>query len=181
VTTRFVFALVVTLLPLLLICAAVHYQRLARRRTGAGWEDLIGRLRPLDRVAIQRIAASRFSPDPESADDLQPDPAQIWNLIGGMEGVEALEANCDVLIELACYVQQWHPEAVVVAEHLRLNAREIKWHLQRLRGAAAVGHLRTAFPDYAPQAVATYFLMTQRLLALYEVAGFTGPALQNAI
>jgi hypothetical protein len=85
-----------------------------------------------------------------------------------MEGVEALEANSRVLIDLAFYLQQWYPEALVVAEQLRLSAREIEWQVGRLRGAAQTGKLESAFPMYAQRAAAAYYLMTQRLLDLYE-------------
>jgi hypothetical protein len=89
-------------------------------------------------------------------------------MIGGMNGLSALEENCDVLIDLATYVQKWYPEALHLAEDLRLNAREIKWHIGRLRGASQTGHLREQFPQYAQRAVATYYLMTRSLLVLYE-------------
>jgi hypothetical protein len=47
-------------------------------------------------------------------------------LIGGLQGLEVLEKNSDVLIELAFYLQQSYPEAIVIAERLRLDARELK-------------------------------------------------------
>ncbi len=96
------------------------------------------------------------------------EPAQIWKLVGGLEGLEVLEANCTVLIDLAFYVQLWYPEALVVAEQLRLSAREIEWHVGRLKGAQKTGKLESAFAMYAQPAVATYYLMTRQILALYE-------------
>ena len=50
---------------------------------------------------------------------------QLWRLIGGLEGLEVLEKNSEVLIDLAFYLQQWYPEALVIAERLRLDAREL--------------------------------------------------------
>jgi hypothetical protein len=79
-----------------------------------------------------------------------------------------LEANCEVLVDLAFYVQQWYPEALLVAEQLRLSAKEIKWHLERLKSAQQTGKLESSFTMYAQPAVATYYLMTRRVLALYE-------------
>jgi hypothetical protein len=52
---------------------------------------------------------------------------------------------------------------------MRLSAREIQWHVERLRGARKTGKLESAFPMYAQRAVTTYYLMTRRLLALYEL------------
>ncbi len=93
-------------------------------------------------------------------------------MLGGLEGLELLERNCQVLVDLAMYVQRWHPEALVVAEQLRLNAREIEWQLGRLKGAAQTGNLQTAFAGYAQRAVATYYAMTRNVLELYEQAQF---------
>ena len=47
----------------------------------------------------------------------------MWRLIGGLEGLEVLERNSEVLIDLAFYVQQWYPEALPIAERLRLDAQ----------------------------------------------------------
>ncbi len=73
-----------------------------------------------------------------------------------------------MLLDLASYVQQWYPEALVLAEELRLNAREIEWHVERLRGAANTGNLEHAFANYAQPAIAKYYMMTQCVLAFYE-------------
>jgi hypothetical protein len=90
-----------------------------------------------------------------------------------LDGLEVLETNSEVLIDLAFYVQQWHPEALVIAERLRLDARELKWHVARLKGAARTGNLEISFPFYAQRAVATYYLMTRRVLDLYEAGNFS--------
>jgi hypothetical protein len=93
-----------------------------------------------------------------------------------------MEHNAKVLIELACYVQRWNEEAIVVAEQLRLDAREIQIYLAKIRKAKRQGALSRRFPIYAQRAVAAYYLMTRRTLALYEVshAGLL-PALKAAI
>jgi hypothetical protein len=93
-----------------------------------------------------------------------------------------IEHNCHVLIELATYIQQWYPEALVVAEQLRLNAREIEWHVGRLKGAAETGNLQSSFAAYAQRATVTYYLMTKHVLELYGQVGFPRLAdLQRAI
>ena len=71
----------------------------------------------------------------------------------GLKGLEVLETNSEVLIDLAFYLQQWYPEALVIAERLRLDARELKWHVARLKGAAQTGNLQISFPFYAQRAV----------------------------
>jgi hypothetical protein len=83
--------------------------------------------------------------------------------------MEALEANCAVLIDLASYVQQWYPEkALVVAEQLRLSTRELQWHVERLKSAARGGKLESSILMNAQRAAVTYYLMTRSVLGLYE-------------
>jgi hypothetical protein len=43
----------------------------------------------------------------------------------------------------------------------------------RLRGAARTGNLEISFPFYAQRAIATYYLMTRRVLGLYEAGNFS--------
>jgi hypothetical protein len=57
---------------------------------------------------------------------------------------------------------------LVIAEQLRLDAREIEWHIGRLKSAAKVGRAEKAFPEHAEQVAAIYYVMTRRVLALYE-------------
>jgi hypothetical protein len=93
-----------------------------------------------------------------------------------MEGLEIVERNCAVLVDLVFYVQQWYPEALLVAEQLRQNAREVEWHIERLKGAAKRGRLKTAIPDYLEQAVVIYYRMTQEVIALYQQVDLPGLA-----
>ncbi len=182
-TASFLIALAIFFL--LLAAAAARYYIRAWKTSKSSWENLLGRLIAVDREKIALIAADLIAePDPagERGTCADLEPTQIWDLIGGLEGLAILAANCDVLIDLACYVQQWYPEALIVAEQLRLSAREIQWHLGRLQGAAEVGNLESAFPNYAQRAVATYYGMTRHLLALYELADLPGLAeLEGAI
>jgi hypothetical protein len=151
---------------------AGRYCLRARRSSRSTWESLLKRLAFVDRNAIAEVALDVV----EASGDQRRDEnsallgsSEIWRLIGGWDGIEALEANCTVLIDLAFYVQQWYPEnALVVAEQLRLSAREVEWHVQRLRGAAQAGNLETSIPMNAQRAAVTYFLMTRNVLSLYQ-------------
>jgi hypothetical protein len=158
-----------------LVGVALRYYLYSRRSSQATWEELLGRLARVDREKIALIALDAIDEKgaPRHGEEgyaLEPDA--IWTLLGGLEGLEALERNCQVLVDMAAYVQRWHPEALVVAEQLRLNAREIEWHMGRLKGAAKTGNLQVTFADYAQRAAATYYMMTQHVLELYEQAKF---------
>lgn len=162
-----------------------RYYLRARRSADASWEDILNRLVPIDRDAIATIALDVVTESGESRaqeDSFALDKNAIWTLLGGLQGLEVLERNCQVLVDLAAYVQRTYPEALMVAEQLRLNAREIEWHVSRLKGAAQTGNLQASFADYAQRAVVTYYRMTRNVLALYDHAGFTRLAeLQQAI
>jgi hypothetical protein len=150
-----------------------------------GWEQLLASLTWIDRNNIALVALDLVdeSGRPKgSHEGATLEPAELWELVGGLEGLKILERNSEVLIELACYVQQWYPEALVVTERLRLDARELKWHVGRLKGAAQKGNLQISFPFYAQRAVVTYYLMTRRVLSLYEAGNFSMLAdLQKAL
>lgn len=151
----------------------VRHARRVRRAAHTDWDELLRRLEPVDRNNIAIIAHDAMaeqSADP--AADL--DGPTMSSMLGGLKGLEVLERNCQVLIDLAAYVQRWYPEALVVAEQLRLNARELEWHVGRLKGAAQTGNLQTAFADYAQRAVVIYYTMTQHVLELYTRTSLPG-------
>jgi hypothetical protein len=145
--------------------AATYYMVRAHRSSKNAWRIIVERLQRIDRDKFAAVALDLLD---EEDGRQQLDPASIFEMIDGMNGLGALEQNCDVLIDLATYVQRWYPEALQLSEELRINAREIKWHIGRLRGAAQTGHMQEQFPQYAQRAVATYYLMTRSLLVLYE-------------
>ena len=181
ISDRSIYFVVVLAVFLAALCTAGAYYYLRyrqRRRFPYGtWESLLKRLSIVDRDKIALIAQHHLDergPWRTDEDDSDLSAMEIWSLIGGLKGLEAMERNCSVLVDLAFYVQQWYPEASIVAQQLRLNAREIAWHVGRLKAAVKTGKLETSFPDYAPQAITTYYLMTRRVLALYQTYNLPG-------
>jgi hypothetical protein len=176
--------LAVLFLAVLIALLLLYYLR-ARRSAESSWEDILKRLTWIDRDTIATIALDVIEesgePRPQE-ESFALDPSRIWTLLGGLEGLEVIEHNCQVLVDLASYIQQWHPEALVVAEQLRLNAREIEWHVGRLKGAAETGNLQSTFATYAQRATVTYYLMTRHVLELYSQVDFPQLAdLQRAL
>jgi hypothetical protein len=174
-------------LTVLVATGAYYYLRYRRSQQSpyGNFETLLKRLSSVDRDNVALIARDLIDESGQrrtDEDDLDLDPSQVWPLIGGLQGLQVLERNCAVLVDLVFYVQQWYPEALILAEQLRLNAREIEWHVSRLKGAEKTGKLETSFADNAQRAVATYYLMTRRVLALYEQLNVPGFAqLQRAL
>jgi hypothetical protein len=179
----FVFLAVLFVVALVTTLLRAHLR--TRRSADASWDDLLKRLSWIDRDAIATIALDVVSESGQPlpiGDGFALEPDTIWNLLGGLDGLETIERNCQVLVDLASYVQRFYPEALVVAEQLRLNAREIQWHVERLRGAAKTGNLQASFNTYAQRAVVSYYMMTRNVLALYSHAEFSRLAeLQQAI
>jgi hypothetical protein len=159
------FILVVSIFVVSLVLLGSYYLARARRSSEETWESLLGRLMAVDRDNIAIIAADS---------DFDIEKSRISSMIGGMSGLEALESNCDVLIDLACHVQNYYPEALVIAEDLRLKAREIKWHLGRIKSISNSENLQANFDDYARRAISVYYRMTQSVLALYERGNLPG-------
>jgi hypothetical protein len=169
------FVLCAGLFCVLLIGIAGYYYRRSRRSSGRSWEQLVGQLAYVDRNCVEKIALDAIDESGQRRKDdaaMELEPEEIWHLIGGLKGIAAVERNSLVFIDMACYLQKWYPEALVTAEELRLNAREIEWHVSRLRSAEQTGKLTISFASYAQSAVVTYYLMTRRLLALYEQGDF---------
>jgi hypothetical protein len=164
-----------------------YYVRVGRgrKRDYGSWDSLVQRLMVVDHKSVELIARDWIDGRENLKSDFEPaelDPEEIWPMIGGMEGMEIVLNNCKVLVEMVFYLQQWYPEALAVTEQLRLNAREIEWHVDRLKSAARTGRLKSYFPDYAQKAIATYYLMTRRVLEIYEQGHFPGlPDLQKAL
>jgi hypothetical protein len=180
---HFVTAIGLFVTALVLIAGYYYFRR--RRPSSASWEELLAKLTWIDRNSIAEVALDLVdeSGQPKVADDAGSlDPSQVWRLTGGLKGIEVLKRNSEVLIDLAFYVQQWYPEAVVIAERLRVDARELKWHVERLKGAAQKGNLQISFAFYAQRAVVSYYRMTRRVLDLYEAGHFSMLAdLQKAL
>ncbi len=146
----------------------------SRRSSPANWEDLFAKLTWIDRNNIAEVALDLVdeSGQPKAAEDAASlEPSQMWKLIGGLDGLEVLERNSEVLIDLAFYVQQWYPEALAIAERLRLDARELKWHVARLQGSCRKRvTCKSPFPSMRSVRWLTITVMTRRLLSLYEAA-----------
>ena len=164
---------------------AFYYVRRGRRLSHTSWDDLMAKLVSTHRDVVSLVAAEmvdEWGEPRDSKDSEGVESAELWTLLGGLAGLQVLEKNSEVLIELAFHLQQWYPEAIAVSERLRLDARELHFHVSRLQGAAQTGNLQVSFPFYARRAVVTYYLMTQRVLRLYEAGNFSAfSELQRAL
>src|SRR6201994_5126613 len=144
----------------------VYNQISAYRMRSATWEDLLSRMQPMHARGLELVALDNLQPQ---ANQLRLEPEHLWGLIGGLEGLRRMRKNADLLIALAAYVQRWNfEEGVIVAERMRHDAVQLKRAIFRIRIEMMLRRSQLRTPFYIHQAAASYYLMTKRLLALYE-------------
>lgn len=170
--TRWLIPLLSTLAVFLLVVGiAVIYGMRLRRLRKATWEGLMRRIVPVDRRAIERVAFQTIDPSGQPRSDEERRELgrkEIWALLDGMDGIRRMESNSRVLIEIAGYLERWHPEAAGPAEELRLEAKKLDWHISRLRAAEKNQCLEAHFHFYGRSAAVSYYLMLEQLLGLYQ-------------
>jgi len=169
----FLFLLLTGVLIVAILGTAGYHSWRLRKSARAGWEDLVKRLISVDRDGVDTVALDAIEPSGERRTDglaraLEPD--RIWQLLGGLEGVEDIEANSRVLVDMAAYLQRTYPEAAAVAEELRLQAMELERYVGMLRMAAEQHSLEFHISAYAQNIAIGYYLMEQRLHALCQKA-----------
>jgi hypothetical protein len=148
--------------------AFVWMQISAQRRRSATWEDLVASMEPMHARGLELVALDNLQPQ---ANQIRLEPEHLWGLVGGMEGLRRMRKNADLLIALAAYVQRWNfEEGVIVAERMRHDAMQLKRAIFRIRIEMMLRRTQLRTPFYIHQAAASYYLMTKRLLALYETS-----------
>jgi hypothetical protein len=141
----------------------------SRKVAFGDWQSIVARLQPVPFKNLERVALDHLQP---SGHQLQLETDELWELVGGWDGLHRMRQNADLIIQLAAYIQIWNrDEAIIVAERIRqdsLMLRRAIWRIELHRWWTF--RLRTPF--YVHQAASAYYLMTRRLLALYECNQF---------
>jgi len=156
---------------LTLVIVGIRYVRRIRRLRNKKWPELLQELAAIDKPGFERVvfdAIEQSGADRTDEEAKELEFEQIWEFLGGMDGLARIEHNSRVLIEMASYLQSWYPEALHTAERLRLQARELEWHVGRLKMAEKNQGLRFYFASYGQNAAVLYYQMCQRLLTAYE-------------
>ena len=164
------------MISVLLLAAAAGFlviglwrsQNTARSLSRLSWEELVARLAPVGGDGITAVALEYLQP---AKGQLGMEPGELWTQMGGSEGLARMRANAEVLIALAAFAQRWNfHEGVIVAERMRHDGMALR---RAARGVTlgvrwGIGKARGAF--YLHEAASAYYLMRQRLLALYETS-----------
>ena len=161
---------VIALIALLVSFTAVQMRYFMRRRRTQrlNWDSLLSRVRPVNLRGVEEIAGNYLSP---SLTQLCLQPSEMWERVGGIEGLEALSANADVILDLAMLASRWNEvEGRIVAEMIRRDGVRMKRAVAKIELATVFGVYRLLTPFQLQEAVAAYHLMRARLLGLYQVA-----------
>ncbi|WP_260735821.1 hypothetical protein [Tunturiibacter lichenicola] len=160
--TVVMLALVTTLLG----CALLHSYISANRLARCSWEELVGKLHPLESAGIVTVAMNHLVP---AKDQLELQPEEMWNLLGGLEGLQQMRENGRILIALASYVERWnYEEGVIIAERMRRDGLQLRRAVTRIMLETFIGMKQVHIPFHLHEAASSYYLMRQRLLALYQ-------------
>lgn len=147
----------------------------AARYARMEWKDIVAKLQPINLQGLDIVARDFLEP---TRDQLKLEPNEIWSLVGGWDGLKKMRANADIMLALAAYTQQWNfEEGTVVAERMRRDAlklhraaRHIQIHMKPYVMRLLPKRYWFNVPFEVHEVASAYYLMRQRLLALYETS-----------
>lgn len=148
--------------------ALLRTRKKASELSCLSWEDLLARVEPVSSHGISLVALDYLRP---TEGQLQIATAELWTLIGEDEGLRRMYANAQILIALAGYAQRWNPdESIIVAERMRRDGITLRRAALRMSVGALSGRGNVLGPFNVQEAATAYYLMRERLLALYRTS-----------
>jgi hypothetical protein len=151
---------------------ALYARRSSVRLDDRSWETLLAAAQKVDITGISCIARDYIDPQRQQ---VSMEPQVIWELMGGSLGLRRMRANADLLLSLAAHAEQWNmEEGVIVTERMRRDALRLRSALRRIQigmlSQLVTGRHWVSVPFQLQEAASAYYLMRQRLLALYETS-----------
>ncbi len=151
---------------------ALRAHRSAIRLDDRCFEALVAALEPINLAGIQSVARDYLEP---RRGQVALEPEVIWHLLGGEAGLKTMRANADLLLAIAAHATQWNEqEGTVVAERMRRDALRLRAAVRQVRigmlSQIVTGQHWVSVPFQLQEAAGAYYLMRQRLLALYETS-----------
>ena len=151
---------------LIAVIALLYAHTRSRKLLSKDWQTLVASIEPMHMRGLELVALDHLHPE---KNQLRLEPDEIWGLVGGNEGLRRMEKNADLMIALAAYVRNWnYDQAIIVAERIRHDSILLKRSVRRIRWGSRLHRGQLRIPFYVHQAAASYYLMTRRLLTLYE-------------
>ena len=152
--------------------AAWYARRSAIRLDGRCFDALLAALQPLDLENIGCVARDYLDP---RRGQIAMEPEAIWHMLGGEAGLRRMADNAQLLLAIAAHAVQWNEEeGMVVAERMRRDAVRLRSAVRQIRlgmlSQMVTGQHWVSVPFQLQEAAGAYYLMRQRLLALYETS-----------
>ncbi len=162
------FLLSLLSIAVVLVVLCVRGSRKKTQLSAASWDELVARLEAVPTEGIARVAADYLQPH---SGQVAIETDEMWRLIGEKEGLRRMKANADVLLALAAFASQWNfQESVIVAERMRRDGLTLRRAVRKLSIGLTLGNAKATGPFHVQEAASAYWLMRERLLALYQTS-----------
>jgi hypothetical protein len=129
----------------------------------------------LKRIEFERVTSvARDYLEPKGG-QISLEPTDMWLMLGGREGLRRMRDNARLMLVLAAHAQRWNfDEGVIVTERMRRDAIRLRASIRRIEFALTfhifLRRSATLIPFHLHEAASSYYLMRQRLLALYQTS-----------
>jgi hypothetical protein len=160
----YLLSLLALLIPVVVVQLRWAYRR--RQLMMGTWKNVLTGIQKVDLEGIKAIAECYLQPD---KDQLRIEPGEMWQIVGGLEGLERLKGNAEAMLNLAIYSERWNRgDGPVVSEMIRHDGMRLNRAVRQIqvRYLFGFGIVRTTF--YLQDAVASYYLIRSRLLGQYQ-------------
>ncbi len=142
-----------------------HAVARSRKISLPSWGQLARELQPVPKEAIRTLAEEYLHPTNMSSRTNE----EVWDMLGGAEGLDRMTENAKILIALASYAQRWNnEEGAAIAERMRHDAQVLRRAVFNISVAGWSGYGRKRLLAYATEAAVSYQFMRERLLMLYK-------------
>ncbi len=164
--------IVLALFACFLVIAAAWSHMFSIKLTKGTWKELVEGLTAIDMGNVKVLARDYLDPHKGQIDR---SPGEIWKLVGGLEGLHRMNENANRMLALAAFAQQWNQdEAAIVAEQMRRDAIALRKAVLRVELGLVPHRFFSKWQAASflsmQEAASSYYLMRQRLLALYETS-----------
>lgn len=159
--------LIVALVCLLSIGLTSAHLR-AHHLTACTWNELIARMQPIEFAGVRAVAMPHLD---SGANRNARGPEEMWELLGGRKGLQRMNENARVMIALAAYAErQSNHEGMIIADRMRRDGLVLQRAVRSMyiSGQFRAGILQSELQ--LRQVAESYYLMKQRLPALYEMS-----------
>jgi len=155
-----------------LLVAAIRTQISAVQVDRRSWTDVVS---AIERIEFERVkSVARDYLDPQEG-QIALEPTDMWLMLGGRDGLRRMRQNAKLMLVLAAHAQRWNfDEGVIVTERIRRDALRLQAAIRHIEVALLLHRVMrrsaTLIPFHLHEAASSYYLMRQRLLALYQTS-----------